>query len=67
MPETTRQRLLQHAAKLLGGERELAERLNVTPHTLDVWLRGLASMPDRKLLELAALLDELGEPPKLDE
>lgn len=58
MQETTRQRLLQRAAKLLG-HRELAERLNVTPQTLDVWLRGLAPMPDRKLLELATIVDEL--------
>ena len=60
MPETTRQRLLQRAAQALG-HRQLAERLNVTAQTLDVWLRGLASMPDRKLLELAAILDELSD------
>jgi transcriptional regulator with XRE-family HTH domain len=64
MSETTRQRLLQRAAKLLGGQRQLAERLNVTQQTLDLWIRGLARMSDRKLLELAAILDELGEPPK---
>jgi transcriptional regulator with XRE-family HTH domain len=64
MAETTRQRLLQHAAKLLGGRQQLAERLNVPEHTLDLWIRGLARMSDRKLLELAAVLDELGEPPK---
>ena len=65
MPETTRQRLLQRAAKLLGGERQLCERLNVTPQTMDLWTRGLARMPDRKLLELAAILDELaGDPDK---
>jgi|SoiMethySBSTD1v2_1073268.scaffolds.fasta_scaffold3118434_2 transcriptional regulator with XRE-family HTH domain len=66
MPETTRQRLLQRAAKLLGGQRELAERLNVTQYTLDLWIRGLARMSDRKLLELAAIVDELGDPPKPD-
>lgn len=60
MPETTRQRLLQRAAKLLG-QSQLAERLNVTPQTLDIWMRGLARMPDRKLLELAAILDELSD------
>ena len=59
MPETTRQRLLQRAATLLGGPSQLAERLNVTPETMDLWMRGLARMPDRKLLELAAVLDEL--------
>jgi transcriptional regulator with XRE-family HTH domain len=62
--ETTRQRLLQRAAKLLGGQAELAERLNVTPQTMDLWLRGLVRMPDRKLLELAAILDEFSDDPK---
>jgi len=61
MSETTRQRLLQRAAKLLGGPAKLAERLNVTPQTMDLWIRGLARMPDRKLLELAAILDELSD------
>ena len=59
MPETTRQRLLQRAAMLVGGPAQLAERLNVTHQTMDLWMRGLARMPDRKLLELAAVLDEL--------
>ena len=63
MSETTRQRLLQRAAKLLGGPGKLAERLNVTPQTMDLWIRGLARMPDRKLLELAAILDELSDDP----
>ena len=62
MSETTRQRLLQRAARVLG-QRQLAERLNVTPNTLDLWLRGLARMSDRKLLELAALVDELSDDP----
>lgn len=43
----------------MGGTAELAERLNVTPQTMELWIRGLARMPDRKLLELAAILDEL--------
>jgi DNA-binding transcriptional regulator YdaS (Cro superfamily) len=63
MPENTRQRLLKRAAKLLGGDHQLAERLGVSPQTVDLWMRGLARMPDRKLLELAALLDELSEEP----
>jgi transcriptional regulator with XRE-family HTH domain len=66
MPETTRQRLLQRASKLLGGQRELATRLNITQYTLDLWIRGLARMSDRKLLELAAIVDDIGDPPKPD-
>lgn len=59
MSQTTRQRLLQRAATPVGGTAELAERLNVTPQTMELWIRGLARMPDRKPLELAAILDEL--------
>lgn len=40
----------------------LAARLNVLASVLDVWLRGLATMPDRKLLALADLIDTLGDP-----
>ena len=39
----------------------LAVRLNVPATLLDVWLRGLATMPDRKLLPLADLIDTLGD------
>jgi transcriptional regulator with XRE-family HTH domain len=51
---------------LLGGQRELATRLNITQYTLDLWIRGLARMSDRKLLELAAIVDDIGDPPKPD-
>jgi hypothetical protein len=58
MRETNRkQRLLQEAVKLIGKEA-LAARLNTTADTLDVWLRGLATMPDYKLGPLADVLDE---------
>lgn len=52
-----RQRLLQEAAKLVGKE-ELAKALNVPVTLLDIWLRGLATMPERKVLPLADLLLE---------
>ena len=58
---TTKQRMLKRAAMLVG-EEALALRLNVPPTVLDVWLRGLATMPDRKLLALADLIDTLGDP-----
>ena len=60
---TTKQRLLMRAAKLVGNEK-LASRLNVPASLLDLWLRGLATMPDRKLLPLADLLDTLSRPKK---
>ena len=54
--ETTKQRLLREAARLMG-RRELAQRLKVTEAALDEWIAGSAKMPDRKLLLLANILD----------
>jgi transcriptional regulator with XRE-family HTH domain len=59
----TKLQLLRQAAKLVGNE-ELAKRLNVPLTLLEAWLRGLATMPDRKLLTLADLLDKLGDAEK---
>lgn len=63
MSRATKQVLLQRAAKLLGTD-ELAARLRVPRHLLDVWIRGLATMPDRKVLPLADLLDKLADSKK---
>ena len=52
------------AAKRLG-RTELARRLNVPESLLEAWIAGLASMPDRKLLSLADLLDKLGDVPEV--
>jgi len=41
------------------GNEKLAARLNVPATLLDAWMRGLATMPDRKLLPLADLLETL--------
>ena len=60
---STKQRLLQRAAKLVGHEK-LAARLNVPVSLLDLWIRGFATMPDRKLLPLADLLETLALPKK---
>jgi hypothetical protein len=61
MDLTAKQRLLKGAAVLIGRDA-LAVKLNVPATLLDVWLRGLATMPDRKLFALADLVDTLGEP-----
>jgi hypothetical protein len=50
------------AAQRLGPV-ELAKRLNVPESLLTAWMSGHASMPDRKLLILADLLDKLGDAP----
>ena len=57
--DDVKQRLLREAANTVGKE-ELARRLNVPVTLLDLWMRGLATMPDRKILPLADLiLDKL--------
>jgi hypothetical protein len=55
--DDVRRRLLREAARRVGKE-ELAKRLNVPVTLLDVWLRGLATMPERKILPLADLMLE---------
>ena len=62
MADTTKQNLLRMAAQRLGNE-ELAKRLNIPESLLVAWMGGHASMPDRKLLILADLLDKLGDAP----
>lgn len=63
MAKTTKQNLLAMAAQRIGRE-ELAKRLSVPESLLTAWMSGHASMPDRKLLALAALIDELGDEQK---
>jgi hypothetical protein len=45
------------------GRAELATRMKVPESLLEAWIGGHASMPDRKLLLLAELLDQLGDAP----
>lgn len=61
MGEKTKRELLRRAVELVGRE-ELARRLNAPETLLDAWLRGLATMPDRKLFPLAAVLEQAGDP-----
>ena len=53
--------ILRRAEGLLGRER-LARRLGVPLSLLENWMRGDVTMPDGKLLELAAALVELAKP-----
>ena len=62
MAETTKQNLLRMATARIG-RTELARRLKIPESLLDAWMSGHASMPDRKLLLLAELLDQLGDAP----
>jgi hypothetical protein len=54
----TRQALLRKAADLVGKE-ELAFGLHVPVTLLEAWMYGHATMPDRKLPELADFLDDI--------
>jgi hypothetical protein len=49
--------------KLVGMD-EVAQRLRTPANVVDLWLRRLATMPDRKVLALADLLDKFGRPEK---
>lgn len=57
MVESTKQHLLRKAAQLVGRQ-ELAIQLKVPRALLEAWIYGHASMPDRKLLLLADLLEK---------
>lgn len=59
---TTKQVLLRRAAALIGHE-ELAARLEVPSALLESWIGGQATMPDRKLIALTKILDEIAGPP----
>ena len=58
--KAAKQALLRKVADLIG-EETLAARLRVPITLLDVWMRGLASVPDRKVIPLADLLDEFDQ------
>jgi len=56
--DATKRQIIERATKLLGQD-ELARRLNVASSLLDDWLRGDATMPDGKLMDLARVLDSI--------
>jgi hypothetical protein len=60
--QATKQRLLRKAAVLMGTD-ELAIRMKVPPDLLDAWINGRVTMPDRKLVLLANVLDQFSTKP----
>jgi len=60
MGETTKQRLLQQAAELMGYG-DLANGLGVDEKTLKHWISGEETMPDSKLRLLADLLNKIAD------
>lgn len=63
MHSTTKRHLLQRAMELMGRD-QLAARLGIAETLLDAWIRGDVTMPDGKLLVLAAVLDEIAKSKK---
>jgi hypothetical protein len=55
---TVQARTLKRAVEILGGEEELARRLNVAPNHLKLWLAGVASPPGEVFLEAADVVAE---------
>jgi hypothetical protein len=53
--------LLQRAAELMAPE-DLAQRLAIPLGVLNAWIRGESTMPDGKLLALAAAFVEVAAP-----
>jgi hypothetical protein len=61
--DARKQDLLRRAADLMGLD-QLALGLKVSRSMLDAWISGRLSMPNRKLITLADLLEEVSNPPK---
>jgi hypothetical protein len=63
LADTIKQEILRKAAHLMGID-ELATALKSPRHLVEAWMRGHASMPDRKLLILADVMEKFGRPEK---
>jgi hypothetical protein len=59
MSDTTKQELLRRAVDF-AGRCDVARALTTSPEVVEAWMTGEASMPDGKLLMLAAFLAKLG-------
>jgi hypothetical protein len=59
--ETYEQLLLRKVVGRIGRE-ECAAKLGVAVSSLDAWMRGSATMPDRSLVVLAQVVDKVLHP-----
>ena len=57
MSFSKKQQLLERAVELVGRQ-QLAGRMGIPETLLSAWVSGDVTMPDGKLLVLAAILDE---------
>ena len=60
MAQTTKQYLLRQAVRRFGLEAVAAE-LGVPLDSVDLWSRGLAAMPDYKVLAVINLLGRINK------
>jgi len=51
-------RTLQRAADIVGGAEALAQRLNVTPSHLSLWLNGIESPHDEVFLRAVDIISD---------
>ena len=61
--QTPLQNLLRRAAARIGM-RALAARMDVQESLLEAWMNGQATMPAKKILLLAGIIEELGDEQK---
>lgn len=57
--QTVTKRALGRALKLLGPD-ELSKRLGAPPELIQTWLNGHATVPERKVMALIDLIDQMG-------
>jgi len=60
--QTPLQNLLHRAAARIGT-RALAARMDVQVSLLEAWMSGQATMPAKKILLLAEIIEQLGDEP----
>ena len=51
-------RTLKRAVEIIGGEEELARRLQVTPRRLALWMGGVVAPPGDVFLKAAEVVSE---------
>jgi hypothetical protein len=60
MGETTKKAMLKRAVERAGMDA-VSKRLGAPASLIDDWIKGMATMPDRKFLALVDIIDELNK------
>jgi hypothetical protein len=64
--KNSRKRILARALQITGSREALAQRLNVDPAQLDMWLSGRVPVPERVLLGAVDIILPEGQTEPLD-